>query len=227
MQPVDLFSTGSAREPERSSESSNAELGRQDFLRMLIAQLENQDPLNPQDPTEFTAQLAQFSTLEQLISIRGGMDALASRDAAEQTLSLANLIGREVVAESDRFALQGSGAPAPPLELELAAASPSTEITVTDDAGRALRTLRVGPLAAGRHAIDWDGRDAAGRPLPAGVYGVRIRAGGAGSDVPATPLTRGVVSGSTLRDGSPALLLGGVPVPLDSVLEVHAAGSQP
>lgn len=67
----EVTKTGDA--PEASSTAKKAAVGKQDFLKMLLAQLENQDPLNPQNATEFTAQLATFSSLEQLISIQEGI----------------------------------------------------------------------------------------------------------------------------------------------------------
>ena len=102
MQPIDLTSPPLPA-AVRSEAAGPKELGQQDFLKMLIAQLENQDPLDPQDATEFTAQLAQFNSLDQLMAMRSSMDALTSVQNEAQSLATASLIGREALVSGSQF----------------------------------------------------------------------------------------------------------------------------
>ncbi|MFQ5418362.1 MAG: flagellar hook assembly protein FlgD, partial [Myxococcota bacterium] len=136
--------------------AATSALGREDFLQMLIAQLENQDPLNPQDATEFTAQLAQFSSLEQLLSIRNSIDRLADSEAVSQRLGAAGLIGREVTAEGAQVAVAAGGIPLAEPLFTLAESATATTVNVFDAAGRLVRTLPFGPLGQGEHEIGWD-----------------------------------------------------------------------
>jgi flagellar basal-body rod modification protein FlgD len=136
--------TGSSVGSTVASSPAPDDLGRQDFLRMLVAQLENQDPLNPQDGTEFTAQLAQFSSLEQLIAMRSSIEALTSAEtnarSTTEALAAAGLIGREVLAESDAFEVSDGGS-VPPLSIELSGPADSASVRVLDRLGQEVRTV--------------------------------------------------------------------------------------
>jgi flagellar basal-body rod modification protein FlgD len=222
---VNPFDTGSSTVAGTTESTNRAALGQKDFLRMLIAQLENQDPLNPQDPSQFSAQLATFSSLEQLLSIRTGIDKLASSKSGGDLISAATLVGRDVVAKGAQFDLAPGAVPE--LSLELDGASTSTRVEIVDTAGGVVRTLDLGALAAGRTPIAWDGAGESGQALPAGTYGMRVRAEAGGAALDARTYVRGIVSGTAVRGGSPVLFLGSVPVPLGDVEEVRAAGTNP
>jgi len=84
--------------PEYTNATSGADImGKEDFLTLLVAQLQNQDPMNPDDPTEFTSQLAEFSSLEQLFNLNESIDGLADVQQKSDRLSSMELIGKEVV----------------------------------------------------------------------------------------------------------------------------------
>jgi flagellar basal-body rod modification protein FlgD len=233
MLPNAVTGAGAAQTPEPTQRTRDAELGREDFLRMLVAQLEHQDPLQPQDPTEFTAQLAQFSSLEQLIAIRQGIGD-AAEDPAGGVLQAAVLLGREVLVETDQIELPKPvpGEPAAasaPLELHLPSAVTSVTVDILDSAGRVVRTLDVGAQEAGFVSFPWDGKNGAGAPLPPGVYGVRAQAGVDGEPAPVTMLVRGSVSRVTpQRAGYPAsVTIGELSLPLSAVVEIREAQKQP
>ena len=224
---------GAPPEPEKRS----GELGRDEFLRMLIAQLENQDPLNPADATQFTEQLATFSSLEQLLAIREGIDGLvaSSREgdrpgAGAAALRPTDVVGREVLVPGDRFRVDGG----PPAELvfELAeqAGRASLVITRVDGSGSPVEVdlgalgLSLGP---GRHAVDLPAAlDAAGRELDPGLYRFEVRASVPGGDaasrsVAVTPLVWDRVREASLRDSDPLLRLGTGEARLSEVLAVR------
>ncbi len=200
-----------ANEVEASSRQS---LGQHDFLRMLIAQLENQDPLNPQDSTEFTAQLATFSSLEQLIAMREGIEALAARPENGGALAATSLIGKYVVAETSQF--EWSPGSLPSLAIELGSHSDDTRVVIREQGGRTVATLDLGALSQGRHTVLWDGIDqGTGLPAEAGIYQFEV----VGDSLSARTLVEGRVTGSTLGD-SPVLMMGDVVVPIGKILEV-------
>ncbi len=228
MLPIDV--TGSSLDSTLASSRAEDDLGREDFLRMLVAQLENQDPLNPQDGTEFTAQLAQFSSLEQLIAMRSSIDALtrAQTDtrSTSEALAAAGLIGREVLAESDVFEVTGEGR-IPPLSVDLSGRADEATVTIRAADGREVTRFELESPAAGRNDLEWNGTDAAGQSLPAGLYRIEVKAFSELIPVGATGLVSTRVTGTDLSAGEPRLQLGPLTVPLTAVREVREAEDRP
>jgi flagellar basal-body rod modification protein FlgD len=193
------------------------QLGQEDFLRMLIAQLENQDPLNPQDSTEFSAQLAQFSSLEQLIGMRAAIDDLAAAQGSSEVLAAAGLIGRQVLAETTDFEIPLDGEH-PTLYLEVPEGAQVFGIDVVDRNGRVVaRTNSNGALGPGLQEIAWEEFSP---PVPPGTYSVRVQQA-AGQAPLATPLVEARVTGASVSGATPVLLLGEAIVPLSGVREVR------
>lgn len=213
-----LTSLGSDVATEASG-GTNATLGRDEFLQMLIAQLENQDPLNPQDSTEFTAQLAQFSSLEQLISIEDGIAGLAESQGLTQRLGTAGLIGQDVIVESSQIPM-GEGGPIADPQFVLAGATSSTTVTIFDGNGLPIRVLDQGALGQGEHEVVWDGNDASGQRVPPGIYGFSITALSGEESVESVSRIRGRVTGSVPSGTNPLLLIGDLALPLSRVEEI-------
>ena len=194
-----------------------SQLGQDDFLRMLIAQLENQDPLDPEDATEFSAQLAQFSSLEQLIGMRTAVEDLASAQNASQALAAAGLIGRQVLAETNQFEVPLEGEH-PTLYLEVPEGAQVYGVDVVDGNGRIVtQTNWRGILDPGLQEISWEEFSSA---VPPGNYSVRVQQviNEAG---PATSLFETRVTGASVSGDSPVLLLGEAVVPLSGIREVR------
>lgn len=240
MTVFDLPSLGADAPPAPGTRRS-ADLDRNAFLRLLVAQLSNQDPLSPHSGHEFAAQLAQFSSVEQLTQIGATLSqhskqlaALAesaAQAAAQQaalagqlhertTLSTATaLIGRVVEATGRHTVWDGRE----PAALAFALPRPAAEVTVTvrDAHGRVVRTFEAGHAAAGTQTVAWDGRDDAGAPLPPGAYTFSIAARDAqGRDIPATTFTRGRVERITIDTDGARLWIGPLAVPLTDVRSV-------
>ena len=188
------------------------------FLRLLTAQLQNQDPLSPVDNQAFVAQLAQFSSVEQLHAVSSRLDTLLIATASQNQMATASLVGKDVSYRASAVQLDGSNAPA--VQVKLAAQGAVTAV-VTDASGRTVRTLAVGSHAAGTFDLGWDGRDDAGRLLPAGSYGVKLAARGPdGSAVGAEARAHGRVGGVTFDGDAAQLLVGGNAVKLSDVVEI-------
>jgi flagellar basal-body rod modification protein FlgD len=146
---------------------SGSVLGKDDFLKLLVAQLENQDPMNPDDPTEFTAQLAQFSSLEQLFTVNESLSAMISSQGDLAKMTALSMINREVVSKSHDFTLDDKPVL---LGYSLDESVDELELLIKDGTGRTVAVLPATELEKGDHFLEWDGTGENGQVLPAGEY---------------------------------------------------------
>jgi flagellar basal-body rod modification protein FlgD len=197
---------------------------KESFLQLLITQMRYQDPLSPMDNQEFLAQLAQFSSLEQMQNLNDKYDSSMALTQSLNNSAAAGLIGRQVRASGDTLSLGSSGGVEVGYYLQADAAEVS--ISVTDSTGKIVRGLTSTDGGSGSHRLTWDGRDDAGSRLPAGSYTFKVTAKDEdGAAVTASSVVSGTVSGVTYRNGSAYLLVDGREVSLSEVLEVYQAGS--
>jgi flagellar basal-body rod modification protein FlgD len=188
-----------------------------DFLHLFIAQLQNQDPLSPLDPDQMTAQLAQFSSLEQLTGVNTRLDQLSV--LSQQ--GLLSLMGRQVAFAGDTVGVSGGAASAVGYDLDAAAARVVATVRAAD--GSVVRVQDLGGQDAGHHEFKFDGKDAKGGVVPDGQYHVEIAAAANAGDAPKQlDLTvRETVDGVDFSVNPPVLLVGGQRVPLDQIHEVR------
>ncbi|KAB0671647.1 flagellar hook assembly protein FlgD [Oryzomonas sagensis] len=191
----------------------------QDFLKLFIAQLQNQDPLSPQDSSAFLGQLAQMSQVEQAYNTNTNLTSLLTAQNNATSMNSVSFIGKTVKANGNSVAFDGTSAAT--LQYNLAGASASSTVTITDASGKTVRTATVAAQSAGDNTFTWDGRDNSGTLLPAGAYTFAVSSTSAGgSAVTATPYTSGTVNGVAFVNGVPALTIGSVSVALSDVLSV-------
>lgn len=200
-------------------------LGKDEFLQLLVTQLSNQDPLNPLEGQEFAAQLAQFSTVEQLVNIEETLGVNnTSIDLLSQSTNAgiaAGLIGQTIEAEGNAVSWTGEGDVA--LAFDLGAAASSVSITILDDAGNVVRTLDPGAMGDGEQTVSWDGTNTDGATVEHGVYTFEVSATDTeGVAVTATTMTHGTVDRVTFGVDGILLWLGEVPVPLELVTSVES-----
>ena len=195
-------------------------LGKNDFLILLLAQLKNQDPLNPVENTEFVSQLAQFSTLEQMTSMNASLEqSLENSNRMTESISNAMIIsyfGKYVTAETDSFINNGND----PVELKfnLDYAVSHGNLQITDEIGNIIMTISLDSLDAGPNSVTWDGVTNHGVRAESGVYSYTVEAYDVlGSEVGVSQLFSGVVDGISYKDGLTQLNIGGVFVPFDKV----------
>jgi len=182
-------------------------LGRDAFLKMLIAQLENQDPLNPMEGADFSAQLAQFSSLEQLFNVNDNLETISDSVGGEGKDNVLDYIGKEVRIEDDTLTLRDGEMFGGLFTLEESA---EIMISVYDDMGREIITLYPGETAAGTHQIDWNGYDRTGTLVPDGTYRVELKAlEENGAQVPVKTAATGLVTGVSYESGIPYLEVDG------------------
>lgn len=198
------------------------QLGQTEFLELLVAQLRAQDPLNPMDGTEFTAQLAQFSSLEQLGAMNNSLEALNTSQAEAVNNQAVGYIGKTVRAQGNTVGVDEGDAQS--LNFTLNKDSEAVFISIYDAYGRYVRTVEKGPMTAGNHQLSWDGADGSGKTLPDGVYTFEAAA----TDVQGNMVETGTaVVGEVVRvvfmNGTVYLDLGSVEVPLDAVQSVSSS----
>lgn len=221
-------SAQAASETQQTREELKAEqeakdrtqMGKDDFLKLLTTQLKSQDPMNPMEGQEFAAQLAQFSSLEQLLnineSIGGQSSALEQLADRINRSSASGLLGKAVQAQGDTIQWKGDGEVALGFDLE----DPATDVnlTIRDAAGRPVLEQNLGGLDADFHEFGWDGTDSNGNPLPSGSYSFSIDATDRdGEAVETTSYQNGTVDRVTFSDGQPMLWVNGDQVPLSDV----------
>ncbi len=218
---IDAISPAAATASAAAAGASRS-MGKDAFLRLLVTQLQNQNPLNPADSTEFTAQLAQFSSLEQLSNINQNLETLNLFQASINNAQAVSLIGKQVLARGNSIEKQGSQ----PVhcEFELEAAAARVVMSIYDSTGGFVRELVGGSQPEGRRSLVWDGRDRNGSPAADGLYTFEIQAEGSdGKKVAAGSLIRGQVGGVTLEGGTPQLMVGERRLAFGNVLQVSTA----
>ena len=181
-----LFGAGAA------TASKNGTKETQDrFLSLLVAQMKNQDPLNPLDNAQVTSQLAQLSTVQGIENMNSTLQALASSMGVNQMAQAANLIGRGVLVPGNTIS---------PAQLEdvmgFELARPADKVTVDilDAGGNVVRSLDLGPREDGINVLAWDGLTGSGAAAPDGQYRFTINAVQGGQQVSSTALHLGLVN---------------------------------
>lgn len=203
--------------------TGNKALGRDAFLKLLVAQLKHQDPLKPQDNAQFVAELAQFSSLEQAMGMNDRLDLLSMQSQGLQNSQVVGLVGKQATVRGSLVTSDGTGLGIP-VAFSLDSAADKTTVSIRDQSGRAVRTLDLGERGSGIARITWDGRDDAGNIQPAGTYSVAVTATNAsGSPISVSQETRGNVQAVSFDKGYPVLHLdSGVSVPVADLLRVDS-----
>jgi flagellar basal-body rod modification protein FlgD len=155
------------------------------FLTLLVAQMKNQDPLNPLDNAQVTTQMAQISTVSGIDRLNATLKALAAGFGEAQSLQAAALIGRDVLVAGGTLELGAGGAAG---GFELAEAADDVVITISDGAGSVVHRASLGAQGAGVHSMQWDGATDAGGAAAAGRYRFSVAATRSGAAVTATAL---------------------------------------
>lgn len=219
--------TGLDSVPSKAVKVENSKpksMGKNDFLKMLVAQLQSQDPLNPMDSTGFTAQLAQFSSLEQLQNIDASLIALKAAQKVSTNAKAVDFIGKDITATGDLFEL-ASGQDAL-LAYSLDGDAASVYLKVYDSEGNFVEDLELGAQSAGKHSASWNGRNFRGLKMPAGKYTFQVMAiDQEGNSVPSHTFTAGKVSGVDFKDGKAYLLVDGQRIGMGDIVQVSE--SQP
>jgi len=158
-----------------NSSTGGKALGKDAFLQLLVTQLKNQNPLDPQDNSAFVAQLAQFSSLEGITTLNSTVSSLAGNYNSSQALQASSLVGRNVIVQTNTVQLDD-----PSKGMTGSVTVPSSiaggTVSITDSSGAVVRTLDLGSRAAGSASFTWDGKDKDGNLVKTGTYTVKANA---------------------------------------------------
>jgi len=168
--PVDASNSNASQ----VTSSKDSALGKDDFLNLLVAQLQNQDPLNPMDSTAFTSQLAEFSSLEQLANVNENLENLQMYQSSINNAQAVSFIGKNIDALGNSIKLESGENE--DIHFELSQDSSSVVINIYDEAGSLVNYIENGPLGKGKQSVEWDGTDNAGNALTGGIYKFEVMA---------------------------------------------------
>lgn len=200
-------------------------LGKEDFLNLLITQLQHQDPLDPTDSVEFTAQLAQFSSLEQLGNVNDNLEKLELYQASINNSQAVSFIGQEIVARGDSLEVSDGGQV--DCQFDLPVDAGSVTISIYDGTGEFVRTFNVPNLPAGLQSLIWDAKDQNGNPVPDGPYRFEMMAEDMdGEAIAPTTYASGKVTGVTFSDNATYLITNDRKIAVGDVIEVNAGQTE-
>jgi len=224
MQLNQVTTSGPTLGADASSQSTTPVLGENDFLQMLITQLENQDPMNPLQSTDLAAQLAQFSSVEQLTNLNTAVQNQTNANLVlTQSISntmAATLIGKKVKADTSSFAFDGTNPQT--LGVTLPSTAADVQVTITDANGNTVRTIDAGAMPSGDNNIQWDGTDDNGNPVSAGNYTFSVSATDtSGNSITGTPYVLGTVQGVKYSSSGASLLVDGAEIDFSNIQEVY------
>ncbi|MEO0604676.1 MAG: flagellar hook capping FlgD N-terminal domain-containing protein, partial [Myxococcota bacterium] len=205
--------------------SNDGELGQDTFLRLLTEQLQAQDPLDPMKNEDFVAQLAQFSSLEQLFGLQDTMTSVYYGIASMNNATMASLLGTEVVAVGDGVELGEEGSAK--LHFDASRSFSSATVTIADESGRVVQTIDIGERGSGEFDLSWDGLGIDGTRQPEGRYTFAIQATDLdGNAVHVDTLVVGRVDEMDYSASSPRPSVQGVAIPLENIRRLEAGDSE-
>jgi flagellar basal-body rod modification protein FlgD len=193
-------------------------LGKDAFMKMMIAQLQNQDPLNPMDGTAFVAQLAQFSSLEQLQNLNNVMTSLPTYLGNFSNAQMVNLIGNEVTAAGNVINVSGSSAK---ISYRLPSDIQSGAIKIYDSNGSLVDTVKIGSQKTGLQSTIWNCSKQG-----SGNYTYEVSATDkTGAEVTVDKLISGAVTGVSFKNGSAYLTINGQQVAFSDVVAINKSAT--
>jgi flagellar basal-body rod modification protein FlgD len=211
--------TGTAAAENAMKKSTG--MNKDDFLKLFVTQLQNQDPLNPQDSSQFISQLAQLTQVEQAYNTNTNLTSMLNQGGNSMTVASVSMIGKQVEAAGSQVGLQ-AGTPSA-INFNLAQPAAQVTVSVLDATGAVVKTLSGASVAAGEGSIAWDGTNNAGTAMAPGAYSFAVSAKDAsGSAVGCTPLIKGKVDGVDMSGATPMLTIGNVRINLTDVTSVSA-----
>ena len=215
----EISSTGPATVP--TPVNPKGQLGKDEFLKMLVAQLRHQDPLSPMNADDMAAQLAQFSSLEQLTNIS---DAIESQAAMQEGLiasihdtSAMNLIGKNVLAAGDQLYLPADGSGS--VQFDVGGQGGLAKLRIYDQSGKQVGSRDLGFISAGRHEFEIGGA-ASGLEEGAYTYSIDV-ADAAGKPVPSQTYISATIDGVQYGSDGPVLTAGDLWIPFSTILQIR------
>ena len=200
----------------------NESLDRDAFLQLLVTQLRNQDPVNPMESAEFASQLAQFNSVEQLVNVNEGLEALQEQQATMSTGMIntlaATLSGKTVKVQTNQFNLGESGTM--DIGFNLKNVASDVEIRIVDSNGEVVRTEQLSNFNPGSHSWQWDGKTDSGQQAAEGDYRVEVSATDGSTEIQTSTFLEGVVDRVKYSNSGVKLIVNGLEVGMGDVEEI-------
>ncbi len=221
-----VSSTGGGNTAQRTLPSQT--LGKDDFLQLLVTKMQNQDPLNPTSDEDFVAQLAQFSSLEQMNNIAEGISTSNQWDYLQmQSLNnvmASGLIGKDIKANYSGAQIS-DGEPAN-LAVTVDRFASSVTFVISDASGNPVATINSKNIPEGSSTITWDAKDNRGNRVPDGFYSISAKALDVnGNEFEPSLNLVGSVESVIYREGAAFLRVRGLEIPLGDIAAVGEPGS--
>ncbi|MCG8435569.1 MAG: flagellar hook assembly protein FlgD [Gammaproteobacteria bacterium] len=188
-----------------TSNQPQDQLGQEDFLQLMIAQFQNQDPFKPMENGDFLGQLAQFGTVSGIQDLQTSFSSLSESLLSDQTLEAAGLLDRDVLSATNTAAIENGGGISGAVELPEGATG--ITVSIQDEAGELVRRFQIEGSAEGLTHFTWDGVSMDGTPAVAGVYQVNVEAEIGGRTESVETLLAGRVSSISLDASGQGILL--------------------
>jgi flagellar basal-body rod modification protein FlgD len=176
-----------------------------EFLKLFMAQLQNQDPFNPTTNADMVAQLAQLSAVEQSKAMNEQLAELTAAQSAAANASLSSLVGRECNATAGNFEVSETGGLPPPIDVSSANPMKGASIVIKNAEGEVIRTMPI-PNGAKSATLAWDGKNDQGVDVGPGNYQISVEAGQSASTL--DPSWHGTVDAVELTANGPRLRMG-------------------
>ena len=215
-----FFDVKKAADPMKSDAHGSSKLGKDEFLKLMMAQLSQQDPTAPSDSNAFVAQLAQFTSLEQMQNVNSTLQSMLIGQASQNNTGAIGLVGKDVLYKTDQITLEQGDHPT--THAKLAAEASEVTATITDESGRIVRTIKMGGQPEGEVEIEWDGREESGNTAKPGKYTVSVIAKDSkGNIVNVDQRARGRVTGVSFENGYPEVILGDQRLKMSDIVEIN------
>ena len=206
--------------------AGNAQLDKDAFMKLMLAQMKYQDPQNPMQSHEMAAQLAQFTSLEQLNNIHTTLESMKNAQSPSTNYQALNFIGKKIASDSSRIT-RTAGDTTHPMSFQLLGDATKTKITIHDASGATVRTLTPGALKKGPNSVVWNGMTEDGVAARPGEYKMAIEAETAsGSKVYAKTQLEGRITGLNYTAEGPILMVGDQSVKMSEVKKIEEAGPE-
>ncbi len=207
-------------DPKKTRRVGNPELGKDAFLKLMLTQMKNQDPTNPLDSHEMAAQLAQFSSLEQLVNVNENLGAMKKNQDPMANYQAVNFIGKTIASDTSKI-IRAKGDKSHEIRFNLGDNAKSTKITIKDETGTAVKVIELSDLKKGDNKITWNGTDTKGGYVRTGNYNFEVTAETNGLRIGTKTAVNGKVTGVNFSPEGPILMVGDQSIRLIDVKKIE------
>jgi flagellar basal-body rod modification protein FlgD len=212
---------GTGFSDQKISGKKRNELGKDDFVKLMSAQLKYQDPMSPMKNEQMAAQLAQFSALEQMTNVNQNLEKMTAAQKPQENVLAASLIGKKIATDSSRFEYKKGNQPE--VKFELPEDAEHVNVSLVDAKGEVIREIELANMTKGPQAIRWDGKNGKNLDMPNGEYSYRVSASApGGKPLQISMTTSGLVTGVSFEGGKAMLMVDGRKIPMEAIGRIEA-----